>query len=262
MTATTTIRRKPPRLCVRSVEFRANGEAGDGRTLEGYAAVFGDPTSINSLSEGTFNEQIVRGAFKKTLRDRTPVLQFDHGQDLRTGSVPIGSIEEMREDDTGLFVRAGLFDNPVVEPIRQAIEGRAINGMSFRFETMRDEWRDNAGKVIKGNELQTLLWNPGERGPLQRTVREVKLFELGPVVFPAYQGTSVGVRSILAELEEEERESLIRELAEELRDSDESDAAAEDGTSDETDAPPVKGTRLIDPREVLAGALLGRAKSR
>lgn len=260
MTATM-IRRKPPRLCVRSVEFRATGEAGDGRTLEGYAAVFGDPTLIDSW-EGTFNEQVARGAFKKTLRERTPVLQFDHGQDMRTGSVPIGAIDEMREDDTGLFVRAGLFDNPVVEPIRQAIEGRAIDGMSFRFKVHRDEWRDSKGKLVKDSELPTLLRNPGERGPLNRTIREVELFELGPVVFPAYQGTSVGVRSILAELEEEERESLIRELAEELRDSDESDAATEDGTSDETDEPPSTGTRLIDPREVLAGALLGRAKSK
>ena len=53
-------------LCTRSVEFRATSpdEGGDGRTLEGYAAVFNQPTEINSW-EGHFNETIAPGAFKK-----------------------------------------------------------------------------------------------------------------------------------------------------------------------------------------------------
>lgn len=186
---------KPPRLCMRAVEFRAS-EAGDGRTLEGYAAVFDTPTRIDSW-EGKFDETIARGAFNRTINARTPVLQFDHGHDLRTGSVPIGAIETLKEDKTGLFVRAQLFDNDVVEPIRQAIEGGAIDGMSFRFRVVRDEW-DESGDIPT------------------RTIREVELFELGPVVFPAYEATSVGVRSILAGLSEPERQALVRELAAEL----------------------------------------------
>ncbi|MBM4569313.1 HK97 family phage prohead protease, partial [Rhodococcus hoagii] len=53
-------------LCSRSVEFRANASAGDGdgRTLEGYAAVFDQDTEINSW-EGRFTERIAKGAFKK-----------------------------------------------------------------------------------------------------------------------------------------------------------------------------------------------------
>ena len=206
----------PARLCYRAVEFRATEDPTDGRTLEGYAAVFDTPTRIDSW-EGTFDEQLARGAFKRTLNARKPVLQFDHGRDARTGSVPIGSLEEIREDDHGLFIRARLFDNDVVEPIRQAIEGGAIDGMSFRFKVVRDEWRDKDGKLVKADELLDLLWNPGERGPLQRSIREVELFEAGPVVFPAYEATSVGVRSLLADLDEPQREVLLRELVNELR---------------------------------------------
>ncbi|TKG58890.1 HK97 family phage prohead protease [Prauserella endophytica] len=209
-------RTKPSRLCYRAVEFRAAEESSDGRTLEGYAAVFDTPTRIDSW-EGTFDEVVVKGAFRKSLRERTPVLQFDHGRDVRTGSVPIGSIEELSEDDTGLFVSARLYDNDVVEPIRQAIEGGSIDGMSFRFRVLRDEWRDKDGKLVKDSELLDLLWSPGERGPLQRSIKEVELFELGPVVFPAYEATSVGVRSMLADLDERQRESLVRELLDELR---------------------------------------------
>ena len=114
-------------ICLRAVEFRATSDTGDGRTLEGYAAVFDTPARIQSW-EGEFDEEIVRGAFRKTIRARTPVLQFDHGRDMRTGSVPIGAIDELNEDEQGLFVRAPLFDNAVVEPIRQAIAGSAISG--------------------------------------------------------------------------------------------------------------------------------------
>jgi len=204
-------------ICLRAVEFRATNDAGDGRTLEGYAAVFDTPTRIQSW-EGEFDEEIARGAFRKTLRNRTPVLQFDHGRDMRTGTVPIGAVEELAEDDKGLFVRARLFDNPVVEPIRQAIEGQAIDGMSFRFQVAREQWFDRDGKKVKDDELARLLWEPGDRGPLKRSILEVDpLYEIGPVVFPAYDATSVGVRSLLAQFSADDRRALVRELAAELR---------------------------------------------
>lgn len=206
-----------PAICLRAVEFRATGDAGDGRTLEGYAAVFNTPTRIQSW-EGEFDEEIAAGAFKGTLRKRTPVLQFDHGRDQRTGSVPIGSIDELSEDQQGLFVRARLFDNELVQPIQQAIAGKAITGMSFRFQVADERWTDSKGVKVKAGELDELLWNPGDRGPLLRTILRVDpLYELGPVVFPAYDATSVGVRSLLAQLTPDEHRMLLRELAADLR---------------------------------------------
>ncbi|WFE45314.1 HK97 family phage prohead protease [Verrucosispora sp. WMMD1129] len=181
-------------------EFRAvepgDGERADGRTLEGYAAVFDQPTVIESYA-GTFEETVARGAFRKTLRERKPVMQFDHGNDKRVGTAPIGSIDELYEDDAGLFVRGRLLDTPRVEDIRQAIEVGAIRGMSFKFRVMQDRWIDRNGKKIRDDELADLLEDPGERGPIRREITEVQLFELGPVVFPAYEQTSVGVRSSL-----------------------------------------------------------------
>jgi HK97 family phage prohead protease len=202
-------------ICLRAVEFRATEPVGDGRTLTGYAAVFDTPTLIRDWL-GTYEETIARGAFKKTLRNRTPVMQFDHGRDPATGTIPIGSIQELSEDGTGLFVRSRLYDNPKVEPIRQAIEGGSIDGMSFRFEVAREEWRDAEGNKLKPEQVDDLLW-AGIEG-LKRNILEIDpLHELGPVVFPAYQATSVGVRSMLAQLEGDERKALIQELAAELR---------------------------------------------
>jgi len=183
----------------RSVPFEIRDDAagGDGLTLDGYGAVFGSPTRIDSW-EGVFDEEIARGAFKKSLSERTPVLQFDHGRHPAIGSIPLGSFESLREDETGLHVLARLHDNWLVQPVRDAIASKSIPGMSFRFSVVKDEWRDATGKVVKPDDVQRLLWGSDASDPatvLKRTLREVKLYEVGPVVFPAYADTSVGVRS-------------------------------------------------------------------
>lgn len=188
-------------------EERAASES-DGRTLEGYAAVFDADTEINSW-EGKFKERISRGAFRKTLKERTPVLQFDHGHDSRFGNLPIGKFEDIREDKHGLRVQARLFEH--AEPIREAIAEGAVSGMSFRFQVVRDSWADKNGNAITDrNQLAEMLYDPKHKaGPLTRTIKEVRLMEAGPVVFPAYPQTSVGVRS----LTDEQRESLVSEYA-------------------------------------------------
>jgi HK97 family phage prohead protease len=196
------------------------GNQGDGKTLEGYAAVFDADTEINSW-EGHFKERIVRGAFRKTLRERTPVLQFDHGHDSRFGNLPIGKFESIKEDKHGLRVQARLFDH--ADPIREAIAEGAVTGMSFRFKVVRDSWADNKGNEIKDrNELVELLYGGDKkRGPLQRTIKEVKLMEAGPVVFPAYPQTTVGVRSAMTDDERRQRlEDLAHEGAEGVDEAD------------------------------------------
>jgi HK97 family phage prohead protease len=202
----------------RSVPFEIRDAAeGDGLTLDGYGAVFGSPTRIDSW-EGCFDEEIARGAFKKSLAERTPVLQFDHGRHPMVGSIPLGSFDSLREDDNGLHVVAQLHDNWLVQPVRDAIKSKAIPGMSFRFSVVKDEWRDAAGKLVKPDDVQRLLRASDAGDPesiLKRTLREVKLFEVGPVVFPAYADTSVGVRSgeILALLSDPQmRAELARAL--------------------------------------------------
>lgn len=189
----------PKALLTRAMPFVARETGDAGFTLEGYAAVFDTPTRIDSW-EGRFDEQIARGAFTKTLGLRQPVVQWDHGHDAATGSVPIAAIQDLREDDHGLFVSARMFDNARVEPIRQAIAGGAIDGMSFRFRVTREEWTDASGRSA-------------DEVPL-RTIRELDLFELGPVAFPAYTATSVGVRSLLADLPTDERKRLLSEIGE------------------------------------------------
>jgi HK97 family phage prohead protease len=177
-------------------EFRAAEDTGDGLTLTGYAAVFNRSTMIDNY-EGRFEERIRPGAFKRSINAKMPVLQFEHGRHPLLGSMPLGQITKLREDEHGLYVEARLADNWLIQPVRDAIASGSIDGMSFRFQVVRDSVDESGDTPV-------------------RTLEEVKLLELGPVVFPAYAETSVGVRSAdlspLFSLPQDDRQAIARAL--------------------------------------------------
>ena len=161
-------------------EFRA-ADDGDGLTVSGYIAKFGERTVIQDWL-GEYTEEIKRGAFAKTLAERGPgkvKMQFNHGHDPAFGALPIGVWTDLREDRKGLYGEGRIHDTWHTIPIRAAIESGALDGQSFKFKTIGETMR----KADKPGELD------------HRTLTEVALFEAGPVVHPAYEGTSVGVRS-------------------------------------------------------------------
>lgn len=182
-------------LC-RSAPFtlRAIGADSDGLTIEGYGAVFNSVTRIDSW-EGSFEEVIAPGAFKKSLSERMPKMQFDHGQHPLLGSLPLGRWLVAEEDARGLHLIGRLSNNWLVQPFRDAIHDGGVEGMSFRFSVVQDDWFDRDGTRISDSELMSMLWEGGtDRGPIRRTLRELKASEAGPVVWPAYEDTAVGVR--------------------------------------------------------------------
>ena len=181
---------------VRSYEFDLRSVGRGGRRLVGTVAVFNRRTRIPDRN-GDFEEEVQPGFADRSLREfGYPVMQFDHGKDPRVGTVPIGKYDIFGATRTGYEVEGDLFDNPVVEPVRQAIEGRAIKGMSFRFHVTKngDKWERRNGQM----DL--------------RQVIDADVPEAGPVVFPAYRDTAVIVRSLWAALDPEERAEL-RQLA-------------------------------------------------
>jgi phage head maturation protease len=192
---------------LRSPEER--DDDGDGMTLDGYGAVFNRQTIIDSW-EGRFKEALAVGSMRKSFRELTPRIQFDHGHHPLIGSIPIArfepgypreEVDDERAPEGGAHVVARLLDNWLIQPVREAIAAGAIDGMSFRFSVNREEWHDHTGKKITDEAaLRDLLrrsWMedvPDEELPV-RTLKEVRVSEIGPVVWPAYTDTSVGVRS-------------------------------------------------------------------
>lgn len=252
----TTIERRdvPPREdLLRMVPFalRADDNAdspNDGLTLDGFAAVFNSLTLIDSW-EGRFWEQTLPGSMKKSFREKPPKIQFDHGRHPLIGSIPIARLTTAEEASDPVLAPAGgahivgrVFDNWLMEPVRDAIAEEAIDGMSFRFSVVREAWYEADGKPIRDEDkLREILrrsWYedvPEDELP-RRDLKELRVPEAGPVVWPAYNATSVGMRSqtITIDLgrlsDREQRRSLAQAVL--LADS------ADRTTDHNDDAPP------------------------
>lgn len=156
----------------------ARADVGDGNTLVGFASTFNDWTVIDSW-EGRFRERIDPAAFDKTLkesRDRVKVL-FNHGFDPQIGDKPLGKPSVIEPRSAGLWTETPLDDTSYNADLKALLRSGALDGMSFRFSVTREEWGE------------------GEDGMEERTIKELKLFEFGPVTFPAYEATSAGIRN-------------------------------------------------------------------
>lgn len=225
---------RPPTEGIREAPFSlvsdpsVDGQLNDGLTLDGYGAVFNSPTVIDSF-EGRFVEVVAPGSMKRSFRENPPRIQYDHGRHPLIGSIPIASLQSAREDthpvlapEGGAHIIARLLDNWLVQPVRDAIAANAINGMSFRFEVMRETWAYADGTPIKDDKALMVelehTWDgsvPDEDLPI-RTLRELKVAEIGPVMWAAYSATSIGVRKGTLDLDRlddpEQRKLLARAM--------------------------------------------------
>lgn len=182
-----TVRRDIYRALDALPEVRASENGGLG-TLVGHAAVFNEWTEIRSRIEGNFMERIAPGAFNKTIeesRGRMRVL-FDHGEDPTFGTKPLGPIANLEPDSTGLRYEVPLLDTTYNRDLAEMLRADPpVLGSSFRFQVVQEDRVRRPGKSAH---------NP--QGLEERTVREVKLKEFGPVTFPAYAGAGAGLRSL------------------------------------------------------------------
>lgn len=147
-----------------------------GNTLSGYASVFNHPIdSGNSVfSQTTF---VRPGAFTRTLKNNRDQIQvlFNHGHDPRYGELPIGTVKRLEEDSKGLAAEVELHDGPDNENIRAALGSGALRAMSIQFETISEAYNDDRS---------------------ERYLQELKLWEFGPVTFPANQAATASLHSI------------------------------------------------------------------
>lgn len=175
-------------------------------TMEVRFSVFETWYEINSWWEGRFLERTKRGAFKKTIKENRRNIKclFDHGYDFQIGNKVLGAIDDLREDpDTPVGV-VPLFDTQYNRELLPGLEAGEY-GSSFRFRVIQESWNDEPG---------TSEHNPD--GIPERTITEIRLFEFGPVTFPANPDATAGLRSMTDTYYERMR-SRAPERVEELR---------------------------------------------
>jgi HK97 family phage prohead protease len=162
-------------------EFRADS---DGVKVSGYAAVFDQAADIG----GYFKEIIARGAFKEAIgRDDVVFLVNHDGLPLartRSGTLTL------KEDDKGLRIDTVLdADDPDVKSITGKMKRGDLDKMSFAFRATKQEWDETTD-------------------PPTRTITEVELFDVSIVTTPAYDGTSIALRSLDDARKEDKRKNF------------------------------------------------------
>lgn len=139
-------------------------------TLTGYAAVFDQETDL-----GWFREVVRPGAFAGSLADGDEIRAlFNHDPNLILGNT-IAKTLTLAEDDTGLRFELAPPDTVAGRDLIASIERGDVRGCSFSFDTLKDTWTYEDD----GDDLRELL--------------DVRLFDVGPVTFPAYDATTVAV---------------------------------------------------------------------
>lgn len=153
------------------VEIRMDGDA---PVLDGYATVYDYRYDVAGGPEmGGFAEIIARGAAAKSAKEADVRLLVNHtGMPLaRTKS---GTMQ-LESDEVGLRVRAELDpSNPVVAELRSAMARGDLDEMSFGFRAIRDQWSSDYN---------------------ERTITEVKLYDVSLVTYPANPATVAQMRS-------------------------------------------------------------------
>ena len=151
-------------------------QAENGTTLYGYAALFDSPSEPMP-----FIEYVKRGAFSKTLNDGADVrLLIDH-EGVPLARTKSGTMRLM-EDERGLAVEADLDPmNPDAARVISAMKRGDLSQMSFAFRTIQDKFSDDR---------------------MVRELREVQLYDVSVVTFPAYEQTVAEIRSRLLQTDE------------------------------------------------------------
>ena len=161
----------------------------DGRTISGYAAIFGNIDKAGDL--------LVKGCFVKSISERGPEsnandkIAFLWMHDM---SEPIARITALREDDKGLYFEAILDDVELGDRALKQLESGTLNQFSIGFRYVFDkcEWEE------KGDEMYFV-------------VGEVILYEISVVTIGANGETEyLGLKS------EQEFDDEYKKLDDEL----------------------------------------------
>lgn len=154
------------------IEVRAAAE-GEGPKIVGHAAVF----EVISEKLGLFREKIARGAFTKTIQEADVRALWNHDPNYVLGRTKARTLT-LSEDEHGLAIEitppATSWARDFIETLRRG----DVDQMSFGFRAVKEQWEGE-----------------GDLG-LLRILKEVELFDVSPVTFPAYPQTDVQVRAL------------------------------------------------------------------
>ena len=186
-------------LLLDDAELRVVGGDDEPTRIVGYAAVFDRDSEMIYGDRYGFIERIAVGAFSDALKRSDVRALKNHDPNLILGRVKAGTLT-LTEDGKGLLYEATIPDTTIGRDTAEEIRRGDITGNSFAFTVRTDQWE-----------------MPDE-GPDVRTIIEIdQLYDVGPVVYPAYPDTTVALRSLEAAKAEADPLRACRERVEQAK---------------------------------------------
>lgn len=169
-------------------ESRAESNDGGKMEINGKGAVFNQYANM-----GWFVEVIQPGFFDSANMEECACL-FNHDPNIILGRKKSGTLD-LSIDSDGLGYRAVLPESR--KDVYEAIERGDVYQSSFAFTIRKAKWEQRTPDEFKGilseNEIQRLTYG----GQIDVRVLEEadRVYDVSPVVYPAYAGASVSAYS-------------------------------------------------------------------
>lgn len=154
--------------------MKIRADENDDLFLEGYFVRYDD---VYHITENA-TESIARGAFNKSINGDIRAL-YNHNSDLILGRTSAGTLT-LKDTDVGLWgqIKINKKDRQAMDAYERIARGD-ITGCSFGFDI------PSGGEDVSVKDDGSIHW----------TIKEVNpLYEVSPVVFPAYEATSIEAR--------------------------------------------------------------------
>jgi uncharacterized protein len=145
--------------------------------IKGYGAVFYSPSNPGTEYQiwDDFVERVVPGCFDRAIREDDVRSFFNHDENHILGRNKAGTLK-ISVDRTGLIFEVTPPANSIGASVIESVRRRDVTGSSFMFLPRSVVWREEDNVVI-------------------RELHDVELWEVGPVVFPAYRASTSEARS-------------------------------------------------------------------
>jgi len=114
--------------------------------MEGYGAVF------NNVDYG--GDKILPGAFKKTIAEKLPLKRIklvdNHNAYWGSSEDIIGVVEEAKEDDFGLWIKARFSKSQRAQEVRDKIKDGILDALSIGYDIVKYSYeKDGEGDEIR-----------------------------------------------------------------------------------------------------------------
>lgn len=169
------------------ISARANKADGDKMQIGGYGAVFNEYTNM-----GWYAEVVMPGFFEGIKSDRCACL-FNHEPSQVLGRTKNNTLT-YTIDEKGIDYQSILPSHR--SDVYELVEGGYIYESSFAFTTLESKWAEVDRSMLAGllseSDLDQLSY--GGKISVRYLEKGKELFDLSPVTYGAYEGTTTDTR--------------------------------------------------------------------